>query len=244
MRLSQASGSISLKTILDDPFLRTTYTHIYRHRQNQETAVLSAYNAIYALSTPDPNPDTYYFTNLYGTFSISHQGAHEGVDMVYSFNGNNTPNVHSITSGTAHNDSDYNGATRIYNSTYGSAIYAHMTNRVTSGSVSAGGVIGKQGATGNTDGGKHVHFEIATTMQECGDDVLTSSSPYLFMHKYNGQHLAPINDQWVNYGSPIYHRGACSFLDCSEYVYAYHVPNAAGNKCTVCGYVGTIVGPS
>ncbi|MBO4934584.1 MAG: M23 family metallopeptidase [Clostridia bacterium] len=233
-----------------DSFLRTTYTHIYRHRQNQEVAVLSAYYAIYASSTPDPNPDTYYFTNLYGTFSESHQGAHEGVDMVYSFNGNNTPNVHSITPGTASippNDAS-NGAVKVTHSSYGSAIYAHMTNRIVSGNntatVSAGAVIGKQGDVGYANG-KHVHFEIATSMQPCGNDVLTSASPYLFMHTYNGQHLAPVNDnQWTNYGSPIYHRGACSFLGCSGYAYAYHVPNAAGNRCTVCGYVGTIVGPS
>ena len=231
----------------NDYFLKTTNTQYYAYRVDQEAAALSAYNAIYASLPPNTDPNAYYFTNLYGTLSRWHQGAHEGIDMVYSVNGNNTPNVRSITPGTASVpvNNDNSGAVKVYHSSYGSAIYAHMTNRIVSGSgtatVSAGTVIGKQGSVGNTNGGKHVHFEIATTMQKCDNDVLTSSSPYLFVHNYLG-HTNPL--VWNNYGNPVKHRGVCDFAECNAYVYAYHVPNAAGNRCTVCGYVGTIVGPS
>lgn len=215
-----------------DWFLLTAKTHFSNYRSYQEDLALKAFNLIYA--RPATNT-TANFTNLYGTYSQSQHGAHEGIDMVYS----STPDVHTITSGTAYNYSTYNGATRIYNSTYGSAIYAHMTNRVTSGSVSAGGVIGKQGQEGNATG-KHVHFEIGTSMHDEDDDVLGSSSPYLFVHNYLG-HNPP--NTWNNYGDPVKHRGVCKFPECSAYVYDYHIPNAAGNKCTVCGYTGTIVGP-
>lgn len=206
----------------NDLFLTSVKTHLSNYRIYQESAALKAFNAIYA--RPSSNTSA-TFTNLYGTYSQSQGGAHEGIDMVYS----STPDVHTITGGAASIVSTYNGAVRVTHTNYGSAIYAHMTNCQT-GTKNAGEKIGNQGNVGNATG-NHVHFEIATSMNSEDNDSLGSSSPYLFVHNAIG-HSYP--SKWTNYSSS-YHRRKCLSPDCSHYAYQPHVPNTAGTKCTVCG---------
>lgn len=46
---------------------------------------------------------------------------------------------------------------------------------------------------------------------------------------------------WSNYGNMAMHRKKC--LYCNRYSYEAHTPNSTGNRCTVCGYEGTMIFP-
>ena len=212
----------------NDLFLKKVKTHLSNYRTYQENLALKAFNAIYA--RPSSNTSA-TFTNLYGTYSQSQGGAHEGLDMIYG----STPNVHTITGGTATIIYPSSGAVKIHNSTYGDAIYAHMTN-CHSGSVSAGDVIGKQGHQGNATG-NHVHLEISSQMNSEHDDDLGSGSPYLYMHKKLG-HNYPA---WKKLDST-YHKRQCKFPECAKVQKQQHYASTPGQnaKCLACGYVGYI----
>ncbi|MBO4562075.1 MAG: DUF1906 domain-containing protein [Clostridia bacterium] len=58
---------------------------------------------------------------------------------------------------------------------------------------------------------------------------------------YGGWQYHQFPNSWSNYNNAYKHRRKCSI--CGRYEYQYHVPNAQGNRCTVCGYVGNIVVP-
>lgn len=59
---------------------------------------------------------------------------------------------------------------------------------------------------------------------------------------YGGWQYHQFPNAWSNYNNSSKHRRQCSL--CGRYEYQYHIPNATGTRCTVCGYVGDITVPA
>lgn len=58
---------------------------------------------------------------------------------------------------------------------------------------------------------------------------------------YGGWQYHNFTGSWKNYNSPTWHRRKCSM--CNQYERQPHTPNAAGTRCTVCGYEGPMETP-
>ncbi|MFZ5943292.1 MAG: M23 family metallopeptidase [Bacillota bacterium] len=121
--------------------------------------------------------------NLYGTWSKSQEGAHEGIDFTYT---TNTPDLRSFlpNDGVAKAASGYKVA--IYSANINrTIIYYHLSqiNVSYNDPVSYGQVIGKQGNEGGTSSGYHLHLEAGAGIDTSLDETkynhsLTSANIY------------------------------------------------------------------
>jgi hypothetical protein len=123
-----------------------------------------------------------YCTNMYGTYSQSQEGAHEGIDFAIG----TTESIYAVfdgkvkSGGLYHQLSVYDVNSPDEPKTY---TYLHMSavDKAVGSTVSAYEYVGKQGMEGNATG-YHVHFEVhsgsTTTLSPGNDDVLGSLSPY------------------------------------------------------------------
>lgn len=126
---------------------------------------------------------TLYCTNMYGTYSQSQGGAHEGIDFTCP-SGAATPTIYAIfdgvkkTTSTTHQLSVYDVNSPDEPKTY---TYLHMSSITAGSNITAGDAVGKQGKEGNATG-YHVHFEVhlgnTTTLSSGKDHILGSVSPY------------------------------------------------------------------
>lgn len=123
-----------------------------------------------------------YCTNMYGTYSQSQEGAHEGIDFAIG----TTKSIYAVFNGKVKSGGFYHQLS-VYDvnspdepKTY---TYLHMSavDKAVGSTVSAYEYVGKQGMEGNATG-YHVHFEVhsgsTTTLSPGNDDVLGSLSPY------------------------------------------------------------------
>lgn len=165
----------------DDWFLKSVSTHVDYWRGIQENRVLKAFKALYKTTSV---PSTYYTTNLYGTYSVSQGGAHEGIDFAY---GNGNTKIYNIMLGIVRKPEPKHASHHLcvydsnYNKTYS---YLHMNSKEVSVGTELSSLntyVGKQGKVGNADG-VHVHFEVHSgntyTLSKENDNVLGSISPY------------------------------------------------------------------
>ncbi len=157
-------------------------------RSAQKAAVLKGYNKLY-----NKTGKTFICTNLWGTWSSSQSGAHEGIDYAYGTN----PTIYSISSGTIYYYSATStaGILGIYDGT-STNFYYHMktinirSNGALSGTVlepnpeirvGCGDSVGTQGRKGNATG-EHVHYEVDSDERTSGygesDNTLSSENPY------------------------------------------------------------------
>jgi murein DD-endopeptidase MepM/ murein hydrolase activator NlpD len=166
----------------DDWFLKSVSTHDPYWRSIQEQRTLKAFRALYKYTSS--SLPTYYTTNLYGTYSVSQKGAHEGIDFAYGGTGTT---IYNIATGkvrapkSTHSDHHlciYDEGT---NKSYS---YLHMNKiTVSVGEIfgTVGNEVGQQGMKGNATG-PHVHFEVHSgntdTLSPENDNVLQSISPY------------------------------------------------------------------
>lgn len=129
-----------------------------------------------------------YCTNMWGTYSKSQGGAHEGIDFYEP--DNDTPNLYSPVSGVRVTNVTYSHQLAIYDANItdthaptGGKTYSflHMTNLSTATYFSKYHYLGVQGIQGNTTG-YHLHFEVQLgrtgALSSGNDHVLSSASPY------------------------------------------------------------------
>lgn len=122
-------------------------------------------------------------TNMYGTYSYSQGGAHEGLDFVDPGQ-TNTPTIYAVfegvkqTTSATHHLAVYDSNAPDEAKTYS---YLHMSSISAGTNVSVYDAVGKQGNNGNATG-YHVHFEVhsgkTTTLSAGNDHTLGSISPY------------------------------------------------------------------
>lgn len=160
-----------------DYFLNDVVTNTYWQNIQADRA-LKTQQVLY-----NSRSQTLCCTNMYGTYSYSQGGAHEGIDFV-SPDGASTPTIYAVFAGEKlYTTADYHLAVYDVNSpdepkTYS---YLHMNSITAGSSVSVGDSVGQQGNKGNASG-YHVHFEVhsgKTAALSAGNDhVLGSISPY------------------------------------------------------------------
>lgn len=120
---------------------------------------------------------------MYGTYSYSQGGAHEGLDFVDP-DQTNTPTIYAVfegvkqTTSATHHLAVYDSNAPDEAKTYS---YLHMSSISAGTNVSVYDAVGKQGNNGNATG-YHVHFEVhsgkTTTLSAGNDHTLGSISPY------------------------------------------------------------------
>ena len=124
--------------------------------------------------------NTLYCSNLYGTYSTSQGGAHEGID----FASGTSRTIYSpvegkkLSTSKSHHlaiyDASHPDGAKTYN-------FLHMTNRTTSSNILVGQTMGTQGMEGNATG-YHVHFEVhsgkTTGLSSESNQSVDSLSPY------------------------------------------------------------------
>ena len=124
---------------------------------------------------------------MYGTYSLSQGGAHEGIDFAYGGVGRN---IYAIFNGTEVLSGLYHQLS-VYDANVGKTYnFLHMSSKaVISPPITNGQYVGKQGDQGNATGA-HVHFEVQsgrkTGLSPGNDHVLGSISPYQ-LHIYLGE---------------------------------------------------------
>lgn len=148
-------------------------------RQVQADRALKTQQCLY-----DSTSTTLYCTNMYGTYSVSRKGAHEGIDFIPP-SGAATPTVYAVICGeklavtTYHQLSIFDEDSPDEPKTY---TYYHMSSiTVDDGDyVEVGDSVGKQGTEGAD--GYHVHFEVHAgekkKLASGADHVVESISPY------------------------------------------------------------------
>jgi len=114
--------------------------------QQQSDRAVYGYNHIFGLSQSNTSV---LFTNMFGTYSVSQNGAHEGIDMVYGSppNNSNIYDVHNVGGGNIIGRSTSEGRIAIHHTgQYQTAIYRHMSGITSSTPAgrSSGDIIGKQ----------------------------------------------------------------------------------------------------
>lgn len=131
----------------------------------------------------DSTSTTLCCTNMYGTYSYSQGGAHEGIDFVHP-SGSSTPKIYAVFEGEkkstsmTHHLAVYDVNSPDEPKTYS---YLHMSSITAGTNVSVESEVGRQGNEGNATG-YHVHFEVhagdTTTLSSGSDHFLGSLSPY------------------------------------------------------------------
>lgn len=166
-----------------DWFLNSVVTSSY-WLQIQSDRTLVALRKLYNVNFSSFNG---YVTNMYGTYSLSQGGAHEGIDFAYGGVGRN---IYAIFNGTEVLSGLYHQLS-VYDANVGKTYnFLHMSSKaVISPPITNGQYVGKQGDEGNATGA-HVHFEVQsgrkTELSPGNDHVLGSISPYQ-LHIYLGE---------------------------------------------------------
>lgn len=160
-----------------DYFLNTVLTTTYWQNIQADRALKTQQVLYQSTST------TLCCTNMYGTYSYSQGGAHEGLDFVHP-SGTSTPKIYAVFEGVKQSTSmTHHLAVYDVNSpdepkTYS---YLHMYSISAGTNVSVEDEVGRQGNEGNATG-YHVHFEVhsgqTTTLSSGSDHSLGSLSPY------------------------------------------------------------------
>ena len=169
----------------EDWFHKDSGTATYAYMIEQAAAAQAAYECLYGTSI------NFTATNLYGTWSATSSGAHEGIDFTEP-SGGNTCDIYSIAEGTVIATGGTLGRLSIYtkqtanstsdvNKTFS---YLHMSSVTPSkgSAVNTNDKAGKQGDVG-AEGAYHVHFQVengnTTTLHSArNDNNLESLSPY------------------------------------------------------------------
>lgn len=165
-------------------------------RAEQAAATQAAYNCIYNTTS------SFKATNMYGTWSISSQGAHEGLDFNQPSNKTTTCSIYSIAEGKVlkgkNSSSNTSGQLSIYVNTTSKGYsvnktftFLHMSSIIpnVNDTIKTGNGVGNQGNKGftsNPNSGYHVHFQVeegsTTTLSsailEGYRNSLDSKSPY------------------------------------------------------------------
>jgi murein DD-endopeptidase MepM/ murein hydrolase activator NlpD len=163
-----------------DYFLNSVVTSSYWLNM-QANRTLDMINAIYDI---DLSTFSGYVTNMYGTYSVSADGAHEGIDFAY---GSSNTDLHAIFDGVVKKYSpSYHFS--VYDSSVSKTYTYYHNNSVESSFctlntvVDVGDHVTNQGNLGGTSTGVHLHFEVhsgnTTSLSPGNDDVLSSISPY------------------------------------------------------------------
>lgn len=149
----------------------------------QAGALQAAYNKIY-------NTDkTFKTTNIYGGYSNSSNGAHEGIDFSKPDNLGTYCSIYSIANGKVLTTGNNLGQLPVYVSTWNVTMsYLHMStiNPTQGNNVTIGQQVGNQGNVGVNSTGAHVHLQFekgqTTTVHSArNDDNLESLSPYNYI---------------------------------------------------------------
>lgn len=214
-----------------DYFLNSVLTTTY-WQNVQADRTLKAQQCLY-----NSTSTTLCCTNMYGTYSYSQGGAHEGIDFVHP-SGTSTPTIHAIFSGTklststSHQLSVYDTDSNLGARTY---TYLHMNSITASNTVNVLDTVGKQGNQGNATG-YHVHFEVhsgrTTGLSIESDHELGSITPY-GMHEYTG--CLTHTYEWT-YGAS-YHWRECTVCGFTSAQTAHSYSNG---KCITCGRIEDI----
>lgn len=178
-------------------------------------------------------------TNMYGTYSYSSEGAHEGIDFTAP-SGSRTPQIKAVFSGEVVETGNGMGQLTVFDENFPTVpknyIFLHMSNiSVSVGStVDVYDVVGQQGDVGAEDN-YHVHLEVnpedePDPYNQWHDNDLESISPYQ-LQSYIGELACTVaHTQWSK--NTVYH-----WLDCAHCDYS--VPqtrhNFAAGKCIICG---------
>ena len=149
----------------------------------QAGALRAAYKKIY---NTDQDFST---TNIYGGYSISSQGAHEGIDFSKPSNLGSYCSIYSIANGSVLTTGNSLGQLPVYVSSMNVTMsYLHMSTikPVKGQAVSVGEQVGNQGNVGAHSSGAHVHlqFESGKTVNVHSawrDHNLESLSPYTYI---------------------------------------------------------------
>ena len=143
----------------------------------QSSKAASAFRVIYDLPSGTP-----YFTNMWGTYSGSSNGAHEGLDMAYQ----STPPIYSISRGQVRISSGDMVAVYDNNHTYDTVFYKHLSYRAVSylSNILYYDRIGNQGFGGT---GNHLHLQVEYGMDPYrnlaeNNHDLDSANPYTFIN--------------------------------------------------------------
>lgn len=145
-------------------------------RTQQSTAAANMFALVFKGTGATP-----HYTNMWGTYSTSQKGAHEGIDMVYGSQGQ--PLYCWIKSGVVTNVQSTDGLVTIYYSKLNRTIfYRHMYSiSVTAGqTVKQGDLIGTEGMRGNATG-VHLHTAVMdgnVSSETADDNYFASSNPY------------------------------------------------------------------
>ncbi|WP_206812471.1 M23 family metallopeptidase [Paradesulfitobacterium ferrireducens] len=166
-----------------DWFHETSQTHVGINSDMYGADAQQIFEAIY------PSGGSYYATNMWGTYSLAHTGAHEGID----FNG--TPegqNLLAVVDGSlGQRDSTWGqiaiSSTETTHAVNYRIFYMHMVNISPYSTINAGQIIGKESNV-NTDG-IHLHLQVyhnqsQTYCHTSDDNILSSDSPYSIFYTW------------------------------------------------------------
>lgn len=128
---------------------------------------------------------TLYCSNMYGTFSRSQGGAHEGIDFAYGGKIALYCPVEGISLTIPTTNKNYSHQLSIYDSNCSSGAktysFLHLSEKSTASSFEVADRFGVQGDKGNATG-IHLHFEVhngrSINLSSESDQVVGSASPY------------------------------------------------------------------
>jgi len=166
-----------------DWFHVDTYTHLSQEMMDRaNVATIRLYQQVFQTAS---QPTLGVITNLWGTWSESRSGAHEGIDIA---RGRGTQ-VYSLTSGTVRKRNDTESSLYI-NTGWRTACYRHMRSMQVSVDNSVGQFqyIGQvSNISNNYDIGHHLHVEVlrgdVTVGANGGDQILDSADIYGFIYE-------------------------------------------------------------
>ncbi len=209
-----------------DYFLNSVLTTTYWMNQQADRALKTQQRLYNSSST------VLCCTNMYGTYSYSQGGAHEGIDFTHP-SSSSTPTIYAVFNGVKQNASAYHQLS-VYDAnspdepkTY---TYLHMNSISASGKVSVGDAVGTQGKEGNATG-YHVHFEVhagcTTSLSSGTDHVIDSLSPYRLV-----DYIGCLTHDYAWQYNRSYHWRVCSVCGYSTGQSAHSYSNGI---CTSCG---------
>jgi len=162
----------------DDWFHVDSDTHVSSNKYWYGDSAANSFSLIYGSSTPIK------YSNLWGTYSGSQNGAHEGIDFV-------GPDQHQLKSPVGgeviYKADEYIVVYDTENFNYNFSFFFYHMSDVTvnqEGTLNIGDIMGRQSDIGNAKG-SHLHFAVengydTTTTSAKDDHNLDSASPYIF----------------------------------------------------------------